>query len=113
MKYPEDMQSQSENPDVQFDAVMTRALERGPEVSVPMDFAARVAASLPPARKPRRTMQVSRTAAIASAGVLAVAMFVLAPHAAPTFASLAFDFELIAILQLAGIGYWLTVRRGI
>jgi hypothetical protein len=109
MKYPDDMQAR----DGKFDAVMTRAIERGPEVSVPVDFAARVVAALPVARPRRKAMQVGRTAAVVSAGVLAVAMFALAPHAAPTFASLAFDFELVAILQLAGIGYWLTVRRGV
>ena len=107
MKYADDMQSQDDN----FDAVVTRAIERRPEVTVPMNFAARVAAALPPAMPRRQPMQVGRTVALVSAGALAIAMFALAPHAAPTFASLAFDFELVVIAQLAGIGYWLTVRR--
>ena len=108
MKYAEDMQAQDDN----FEAAVTRAIERGPEVTVPVNFAARVVAALPPVRPRRNPMRVGRTVALVSAGVLAVAMFALAPHAAPTFASLAFDFELVVIAQLAGIGYWLTVRRG-
>jgi hypothetical protein len=109
MKYAEDMQLQ----DDKLDAVMTRAIERAPEVNVPVDFAARVAAALPPLPARRKPMQVGRTAALAAAGVLAVAMCLLAPHAAPTFASMAFDFELVVIAQLGGIAYWLTVRRGV
>jgi hypothetical protein len=109
MKYAEDMQSQDDD----LDPMMTRALERRPEASVPVNFAARVAAALPPARPRRKPMQVGRGAAFAAAGVLAVAMCLLAPHAAPTFGNLAFDFELVVIAQLGGIAYWLTARRGI
>jgi hypothetical protein len=109
MKYAEDMQLQDEN----FDAVVTRAIERRPEVSVPVNFAARVAAALPSQRPRRNPMQVGRIAAFVAAGVLAVAMCLLAPHATPTFGSLAFDFELVVIVQLGGIAYWLTARRGV
>jgi hypothetical protein len=108
MKYAEDMQSRDDN----FDALMTRAIERGPDVTVPADFAARVAAKLPPLPARRKPMRVGRAVAAVSAVVLAGAMFAIAPHAVPSFASVAFDFELLAVMQLAGIGYWLAVRRG-
>jgi hypothetical protein len=107
MKYAEDMESQDSN----FDAMMTRALERREDVAVPADFVVRVAAALP-APKPRRNpMRVGRATGLVAAGVLGVALFALAPHAAPTFANWAFDFELVVIGELAGIAYWLTVRR--
>ena len=107
MKYAEDMQPQN-NPDAGFEAGLTRALERRPEPAIPVDFAARVRTVLPPQPRPRHTAQIGRAVSIAAAGVLAVAMFLLAPHAAPSFGSMAFDFELLAIVQLAGIGYWLS-----
>jgi hypothetical protein len=43
--------------------------------------------------------------------VLTVAMFALAPHAAPDFRNLAFDLELLVLAELGGIAYWLMVRR--
>jgi hypothetical protein len=110
MKYPWKMQDESV--DAEFEAMVTRGLESGADVQVPADFAARVRAALPPLKRPRHRAQVGRLAAAAAACVLAVAMFVLAPHAAPTFGSLAFDVELLILVQLAGIGYWLTARRG-
>ena len=109
MKYAEDMQAQDDN----FEASVTRAIERRPEVSVPVNFAARVAAALPPPRRVRPPMQVGRKAALVALVVLGLSLFALAPHAAPTFGNLAFDFELVVIAELGGIAYWLTVRRGV
>jgi hypothetical protein len=111
MKYSRNMQVQDENSQPGFDASLTRALERRSEPAVPLDFAARVVATLPPPLPARKKMQVGRTVGLAAAGVLGVALFVLAPHATPTFGNLAFDFELVVIAQLAGIAYWLTAAR--
>jgi hypothetical protein len=111
MNYSDDMQSQDENSQMGFEAKLTRALERRPEPVVPMDFAARVAAALPPPLPARKPMQVGRTVGLAAAGVLGVALFALAPHATPTFGNWAFDFELVVIAQLGGIAYWLTAAR--
>ncbi len=117
--YPEFMPEQNETAlydSAQNEAILARnlhqALARQPEPHIPAGFAARVAASLPPAPKPRPNAQVGRLASIAAAAVLAVALFALAPHAAPTFGNLAFDLELVILAQLAGISYWLTARRG-
>jgi hypothetical protein len=109
--YPENMQVQDENSQPGFDASVIRALERRSVPVVPPDFAARIAAALPPPKPDRKKMQVGRTVGLAAAGVLGVALFALAPHAAPTFGNMAFDFELVVIAQLAGIAYWLTVPR--
>jgi hypothetical protein len=111
MKYAEDMQSHDDNS--AFDAMLTRSLERRDEVVVPLNFATRVVAALPPPRKPRKAMQLGRMTAVVALFVLAIALFALAPHAAPSFGNLAFDFELILLAQLAGIGYWLTARQGV
>ena len=108
MKYAEDMQSQDDN----FDARVTRALERRPELAVPANFSARVAAALPPPRRVRPPMQVGRRTALVALVVLGLSLFALASHAAPTFGSLAIDIELVVIAELGGIAYWLTARRG-
>lgn len=91
---------------------MTRALEQAPQPVVPVDFASRVAASLPPLPAARRPMRLGRTVAMISMGLLAVAMFVLAPFSSPSYTSIAFDLELLLLLQMAGIGYWLALRQG-
>ena len=111
MKYSERMQSQDENSQTGFDAKLTRALERRPEPSVPMDFAARVAVALPPPAPARKPVRVGRTAGLAAVAVLGAALFALAPHATPAFNNWAFDFELVVIAQLGGIAYWLTAAR--
>jgi hypothetical protein len=111
MKYSGYMQSQDENSQAGFEAKLTRALERRPETVVPADFPARVAAALPPPLPARKPMRVGRTAGLIAAGVLGVALFVLAPHASPTFGNWSFDFELVVIAQLGGIAYWLTAGR--
>lgn len=104
--YSEDMQDD-------FDQSVTRALERRSEVRVPEDFAARVSAALPVARRQNKTVQLGRKAALTALVVLGISLFALAPHAAPSFANMAFDFELVVIAELGGVAYWLTVRRGV
>jgi hypothetical protein len=104
---------QDETVDAEFEAMVTRGLEHGAEVAVPVDFAARVRAALPAVAPRRSKARVGRVALVVAAFVLAVAMFALAPHAAPTFGNLAFDLELVVIVQLAGVGYWLTAKKGV
>jgi len=115
--YPKNMQSNmqtdEEITDAAFEAMLTRTLEHSASVPVPTDFAARVRSSLPPPPRPRRTIRIGRLASLTGACVLAASMFLLAPHAAPTFSNLAFDLELVAIVQLAGIGYLLTARKDV
>jgi hypothetical protein len=40
-----------------------------------------------------------------------VALYWLAPHARPSFESVAFDMELLMLAELAGVAAWLAMRR--
>lgn len=114
MSYLENMQSQ-ENPGteqhpIELSPRLMRALEHAPQPAIPTDFAAKVAASLPALKPARKPLRLSRTVSLISLGVLTVAMFILARYASPSFTSIAFDFELVLIAQMAAIGYWMTVK---
>ena len=93
------------------DAAITRALERRPEVVVPEGFAARVRAALPSQPKVRERRSVGRIAAGAAAVGLLLALCWLAPHARPSFESVAFDLEMVLVVELVGVAAWLGMRR--
>jgi hypothetical protein len=99
----------------EFEAAMTRALEQPPSVTVPADFAARVRASLPPqppARAKRFAGQsIGQLAAIVAAAGLVVALCLLAPHVRPSFDSVAFDMEMVLLVELCGVAAWLGTAR--
>ena len=95
----------------EFEATITRALDRKPEVVVPADFAAKVRASLPPRPKVRTQRSAGRTAAGVAAVGLVVALCWLAPHARPSFGSVAFDLEMVLVVELMGVAAWLGLRR--
>ncbi len=84
---------------------LVRALERRPQVTVPADFAARVVLALPAAGGSRRTPRAGKTVAMAAAVLLAGALFVLAPHAGPSFANVGFDVELLVLAELAAVAW--------
>jgi hypothetical protein len=46
--------------------------------------------------------------ALLSAPLAALALFALAPHAAPNVKSLGFDTEVVILAELAFIGWWIT-----
>ncbi len=104
---------QDETVDPEFEAMLTARLEQRAEVLVPADFAARVRGALPAVKPARRRVQLGRTVTFAAMGVLAVALFALAPHAAPTFGNVAFDLELMVLVELGGLAYWVAGRRGV
>ncbi len=95
----------------ELEAAITRALDRRPEIAVPADFAARVRAALPAQPKVRARRSVGQTAAVAGAAVLMVGLCWLAPHARPNFASVAFDLEMLLVVELAAVAAWLGTRR--
>ena len=97
--------------DALLEVAITRALEEPPSVAVPVDFAARVRASLPTRPRVRARRSVGGMAAAAAAGGLVVALYWLAPHARASFASLAFDVEMVMVVELAGVAAWLGMRR--
>ncbi len=86
-------------------------LEQKPVVAAPVDFAARVRAALPPEPKVKAGRFAGRSLGRMVGGVAAVALVValcvLAPHARPSFESLAFDLEMVLLLELAGVAIWL------
>jgi len=87
-----------------------RAIEHKPDVQIPVDFAAKIAARAitQPLRRRRYKPQFGPTIALLSAPLAALALFVLAPHAAPNLKSLGFDAEVILLAELAFIGWWIT-----
>jgi len=86
-----------------------RAIEHKPDVQVPVDFAAKVAARAvaQPLRRRRYKPQFGPMIALLSAPVGALALFLLAPHAAPNLKSLSFDAEVVLLAELAFIGWWI------
>jgi len=102
------MDSQQTN---DFETRLIAALEHRPEPAIPADFALRLAAQLPPVKPARRRIPAAQTISILAAIVCVLALAWLAPHAAPSFTSLAFDLELLLFAQLAFIAHWFTTRR--
>ena len=95
----------------EFEDAITRALDRKPEVVVPADFAAKVRASLPAQTKVRAQRSVGRIAAGVATVGLVVALCWLAPHTRPSFGSVAFDLEMVLVVELMGVAAWLGMRR--
>jgi hypothetical protein len=93
-----------------MDSRIDRAVEQKPEVQIPADFAAKVAARavVQPARRRRLKPQFGPMIALLSAPLAAVALFALAPHTAPNLKSLSFDAEVVLLAELAFIGWWIT-----
>lgn len=92
------------------EARIDRAIEHKPEVQIPVDFAAKVAARAvaQPARRRRYKPQFGPMMALISAPLTALALFVLAPHTAPNLKSLSFDAEVVLLAEFALIGWWIT-----
>jgi hypothetical protein len=95
-----------------MEAAITRTLEKRREPVVPVEFAARVARSLPPRRKQRRRIPVGRAAAMAGMLAMALTMFALASQVTPEFSNFAFDLELLLLVQMGGLGWWFGMRQG-
>ena len=102
------------------DAELTRRLAHAPGIQVPADFAARVRASLPAqpvtAQPRQHTLStprhdIAQVVALVCAAVIAATLFALAPHAQASLSSVAFWMELLLLMELGGIAYWLTVKR--
>jgi hypothetical protein len=92
------------------DGRITAALEQKPELQIPADFAAKVAAraAAQPLHRRRPTPRFGRLIALLSVPLAAIALFALAPHAAPNLYNLSFDAELALLAELAFIGWWLS-----
>jgi len=94
----------------QLDARLTAALEQKPEPQIPADFAARVAtrAAAQPQRRRRNLPRFGSMIALVSLLLAAIALFALAPYAAPNLHSLSFDAQLALLTEVAFIGWWIS-----
>ena len=95
---------------VDMESRIDRAIENKPDARVPADFAAKVAARAvaQPLRRRRFKPQFGPMIALISAPLAALALFVLAPHTAPSVKSLSFDAEVVLLAELALIGLWIS-----
>ncbi len=105
--------SQNANPNTTFEVAITSALEHQPEPLIRAEFAASVTAQAMtlPQRPHAPRAHYARSISIFISAVLLVALFVLAPYAQPSFASLSFDLELTAVAVLSALVYGLTQAR--
>ncbi len=88
-----------------LDSAITRALNQAPEFHIPADFAARTARRALNQPRARASLWLGwgPRLALGSGGVLLLALFALAPHAAPTLTSARFDAELVIFAELSAL----------
>lgn len=98
--------------DAWLDVEVTAALEAKPSISIPLDFAARVAANLPKRRRVKRRWQHwgLLTASLIVAVLLLVAVLAH-PHSADTLIG-QISMGLVAA-EIAGIALWLGQRASV
>ena len=97
-----------ENCDECMDVWLTLALEAKPEVAVPADFAARVAASVPPRREKRATLRVPRHWGLITAmAVVTVVLVVGFPSPKPANSWVGLGFVMVVASEIAGLALWL------
>ena len=100
---------------IEFEARVDRALERRPEITIPADFAARVARSLP-AKEPLHAQirpVFGQTAGYVALAAMMVVLLVLArihPEAFEAGRGFVFAVELVLVAQLLAVGFWLGTR---
>ena len=92
------------------EAALTEALERAPAITIPSDFATRIAARLPEEGRKARSAWTGCGPRIAlGCGVLlTLALFAFAPHTTPSFYDLRFDMELLLLVELGSVAYLAT-----
>jgi hypothetical protein len=97
-------------PALDMQSRIDRAIEHKPDVQIPADFAAKIAARavVQPVRRRRFKPQFGPMIALLSTPLAALALFALAPHAAPNLKSLSFDAEIVLLAELAFIGWWIA-----
>jgi hypothetical protein len=97
----------------QIESMVTRALEQRPAVAVPEDFAVRVRAALPAVRPVPRRVSVGRAFGLGSAVGLTVALFAIAPHMQPDFRSLGFAMEMLVMVELGAVVWFLARQKAV
>ena len=100
-----------ENCDECMDVWLTLALEAKPEVAIPLDFAARVAASVPPRREKREALRMPRHWGLITAmAVATVVLMVGFPGLKPVNSWVGLVFVMVVASEIAGLALWLGPR---
>ncbi len=92
-----------------MDVLLTVSLEEKPEIAVPADFAARVAAGLPP--KPVKSHAPRHAGLIAAMVFVFVLLVVCFANAKPTDGWIQLVFVVLVATEIAGLALWLGRRR--
>ena len=98
--------------DACMDAWLTTVLDEKPEVAIPQDFAARIAAQLP-ARLPQRAVS-RRPPHLGLAGAMAVVTVLLVACFAgpdPAHSWIGVVFVMLVATEIAGLALWLGPKR--
>ncbi|HEX3472838.1 MAG TPA: hypothetical protein VHT28_16780 [Silvibacterium sp.] len=96
--------------DACLDASLTVMLDAKPEVEIPADFAARVAASLP-AKSAARTRWPRHTGLITAIVLVAVLLVVCFAGPKPADNWIGLVFMLLVATEVAGIALWLGPKQ--
>jgi hypothetical protein len=98
----------------ELDLRVTRALERVPEVTIPAEFAARVAAQVPKRREmAARPARYGWMAMRSSMAVLVIAMVAVAMHAGQRSSVFGTMLEWMLCAELVGLAVWLGGVKGL
>jgi hypothetical protein len=96
-----------------MELLVSEALEAKPQIAIPENFAARVAAGLPPPPNPRRSRlrpQYGRVVAFASLGILVAGMAsiaVVSPQWLVANRAIWLLIETLTLAETGAIAYWL------
>lgn len=92
-----------------MDVLLTVSLEQKPEIAIPADFAARVAASLPP--KPVKAHAPRHAGLIAAMVFVFVLLVVCFANGKPADGWIQLVFMALVATEIAGLALWLGRRR--
>jgi hypothetical protein len=95
-----------------MEAWLTLALDAKPEVAIPPDFAARVAAELPSRPQKRQAMRTPRHLGLAIAMAMATVLLVVCfsgPERANSWVGLV--FVMLVATEVAGLALWLGMPK--
>lgn len=93
-----------------LEAAVVRALEQTPAVTVPSDFAARVAglAAAQPQRRRTPQLRFGPLAALIASVIVAAALFAFPGHTTTSLVDVRFDLELLLFVELGCSAYLLS-----
>jgi hypothetical protein len=97
--------------DACMDAWLTVALDEKPEVAIPADFAARIAAVAPARQeKPVRAQRPRHLGLITAVAIVTVLLVVCFAGSHPANSWIGLTFMLVVVSEIAGLALWLGPR---